>query len=636
MIFDYILSITFIIFYIVYQYLLGFVFTKDVHEFSKNLIFGYLILSFFIALGGIPIQLMNLSWYIFAIYLLLVFVVLFIIILYRIRTIKINISLKTIVIEFCNQNWFLIFLSVLLVIFSIGNLSEIWLSNRLDDGYYLSLVSSLPYNENSFYTNPVTGFSASLSVMGSYIVNTIYSEYSVYCHFLGIEVSIFCRVFMSLFGYYLLANTVCLLTNHFIQKLHIDIKNTRIQYFSICLLLFGMNQIGDFNLYFVQDDWQFYTCMFYGSSIVRMMGIFLLIAPYLTIKQIDWKVVLGVVCIGITLISKSSIALPILFIVPIAYLITFCIFSLKRNYRIFSIILVVLIIMVSVLLGNSNEIQLTIYSQIEENKYSLFLYFCIFIFIISFFLKNIYIYKMNIFLLIILFFIVIDPFNNIFEKLSIYSFVACRALSTWIYSFIIVNFIYFLILMRQILSEKRMNFIVAFLNIAFIVLLFFSSSLRNSLIHNYYVLSKNIALEPNTSIILGNILEAQYEKTSHRNYVIMPEGVQDNQYQHAVAVILRALSPHSYSISAMERFGVPEDGVFSNYDYKFQKIYDKFVTYPSETTFRDFSEILDIYPINCVIFSNTDYHNYMNRIGFQKISTVTGDNSVTYYIYYKL
>ena len=66
---DYIVCILFWIIFTVMLYLFGKAVDREEKSVSGNFITGYLLYSFFVAAGAIPMQLANLPWMLFAVYM---------------------------------------------------------------------------------------------------------------------------------------------------------------------------------------------------------------------------------------------------------------------------------------------------------------------------------------------------------------------------------------------------------------------------------------------------------------------------------------------------------------------------------------------------------------------------------------
>lgn len=473
--YDYVFGALFVVIYAAYMYFVGGAFTKKQKSYPYQFVIGYLVFSFFVAIGGMIIQILNLPWMLFVLYLIIVFIGLALIsvILYIHNDVSIiNISRIP---EFFKNQWFLIVAALALVVVASTRLVWIWQNNSLDDGYYLSWVSALPYNSNGFFTQPSTGFMQDLKGMGSYILNTTYTEYSVYVYFFHFTTSIFCRIFMTIFNYFLYGCCAASFCEFTIKQTHLEVKDNFYQYASGMLFLFGFPSsfLTDHIILNLQDSWQFNTAMYYGSSIVRTMGIFLLLLPFLENTKLTFKEILLVAGIGVALISKSSIALPIIIILCISYLFSYWILSKDKLNLVFVGVGLIMMFALSLILGNHQEMEQAVMYNFTANLKSIIFWPCVVFFITSFFYGSRNIIRYNLTLLFFLGFMVISPINNIFESISIYTFVANRAMTTFVYTFVISSFSYMIL---DILMFIRFQKVRKFLLIGINVILCFINS----------------------------------------------------------------------------------------------------------------------------------------------------------------
>ena len=84
---------------------------------------------------------------------------------------------------------------------------------------------------------------------------------------------------------------------------------------------------------YVQDSWQFNTAMYYASSIVRTMGILIILVHFIENNKISIRDILLVILISVVLVSKSTIALPIIFVTCVSYLVVNFLFDDKINLK---------------------------------------------------------------------------------------------------------------------------------------------------------------------------------------------------------------------------------------------------------------------------------------------------------------
>ena len=229
------------------------------------------------------------------------------------------------------------------------------------------------------------------------------------------------------------------------------------------------------------------------------------------------------------------------------------------------------------------------------------------------------------------------PINTIFEVLSMYGFVGMRAKTTLMYSFMITNYIYLFVFFSKYLKDKkRVSVLGVVISATFLVGNVHSVREDNSVINNYKIIKNNIQLLPQSTVQLGESLERLYAEKQETINVIMPEAVSDNGYTHFVPIIIRTVAPHVNSISAITRFDVTQGNDFSNFSSKHQELYDGIIIDLNDESFKLFSEMLNEFPINCIVLINDDAEERLKEINFEKYDTIHVENSgVIYYVFHR-
>lgn len=254
-------------------YILGTAVLTDEKNSAYRFIIGYLVYSFFVAVGGIIIQIMKLPWLAFFIFMVILIIFLGVFSAYRIKKYKIKIfpdGLKA----FISEHWFLFIICLMLLLIMLLCFIPMWFNNHLDDGYYINKMAVLPYTNEPFNIIPSTGFLRE-SKFDPYTLNTHELEASFYIFISKITPTVYARFFLAGFNYFLLANCVYALAKKILDSLNITYNKKIIQFIPAIVILFAFNEIflKKYNLMFLQDSNQFTNAMYYGSSIVRTMGI---------------------------------------------------------------------------------------------------------------------------------------------------------------------------------------------------------------------------------------------------------------------------------------------------------------------------------------------------------------------------
>ncbi len=637
MIYDYVIGMIFYIVFILFLYFVGSSILKNDSE-PYRFLTGYLIYSVLIGVGGIIIQQLNTSWNVFFGYFILVVIILLIFSFYKIK--KENIKLFPLSLKkFLKNYWFLFVISLILIVISLSYQDWIWLNNCLDDGQYLNKMATLPYIDNPFIIAPATGLLGSSNIFRLDVFTTGELENSVYMFLTQVTPSIFARIFMSGFNYFLLVNCIFVFAEKIIKSCNINYNKSTIQYISCIVILFIFNWdfLNQSGIIMVQDSWQFNTAMYYGSSIVRTMGIMLIIIHFIDKEKIGLKDVLIVLLISIALTSKSIIALPVIFTSGVAYLLSTYII-LEKKYRFIAIMITFILIVIGTILGNTEKISSVILTQISYNIDNWFLVLAVIILLVSFSFKSKVVTKCNLTILIIGILIIFDPINNIFEKLSVYDFVATRNLTTLIYTMIIMVSIYIYILLNKLEFMKNKLVLMYSLSTILLIIGALGSAhiYEGSILSSYKTVWQNKAIIPSSTIKLGSKLTTLANQRNKAINVIMPEGVMADGDMHSVAIIIRTFAPQIRSISAIGRFGTCETGAFADYNADEQRIFDNFLVNPNTDTADELEKMLLRYPINCIVLPTSEDNLYIESMGFESFDKIDDINAgVRYNIYYK-
>lgn len=634
---DMILCSIFFVLYTLFIYVLGTAAVSNSKCFAYRIIIGYIIYECAIAVVGIPYQFLGLPWLYFSYYMMLIIVILFIFSIKRITKYKIKLFEEGFIL-FWKNHWIIFFVVFILVLLSLSNVRWLWTTNCLDDGFYVNKIATLPYLNNPNHTNMATGLYENLA-FNNYLLNTGELEQSVYVYYLHVSPMIYLKYFLSAFQYFLLCCSIYAMANKIFEMCKFTIEKKYLQYVSIITILFAFNTqfFEATKLLTVQDSWQFNTAMFYGSSIVRTMGILLILLPFVNSAKIYKPDVFSAICISIMLVSKSTIAIPIIFVTCLSYLLVTLFYQKKLKSAFFAVCIIMVVAVVAYFLPGENQFSESMMNLVMQNLASPIIVASIIIMLISFTLKNKIINKLNFMMIMIYIFIIVSPFHKIFEVLSVFEFVAKRALTTYTYTFIILNFIYLIILIGK-LSKGGLR--IKWLSYSLLAVLTFFGFIsanydgEDSLIEKYQIILENPQLVPQSTINLAEKLENYCQENGTTLNLVMLERVYPNGYQHPAQIVLRTYALDVYPITSIIRYGVTEGNEFSEFDKDDQTIINNFISNTSNTTYEPLKAVLNQFPINCIITHNET--RYLAYSGFTLYDTVIDNNaSMQYYIYIK-
>lgn len=617
---------------IAYLFLLGLSLTKDIKNLSKNVIIGFIFYSFITSFFLIIIQLFKLQW-VFALYVVILTIILLgIFICMSLRRNKTLISKENIV-ALLKNNYFLFVIVFILFGIYLMQFDLIWINNHLDDGYYLTKIATLPYLENPFITNYSTGLLNLSETFDAYLLSSYETHASVYRFLLNVDPVIFCRFFLNVFNYFLAACTVSWFTIELNKNMSYKLSDKNIQYCSMVLLIFAIEYtfLSKTGLLDVQDSWQFNSAMWFGSSIPRVMGLLWLITPLINHKKIRLYDFFYVVACSFVLVACSSIALPIIVFAGVSYLIAFSLTSNQKNMQIFTIIVILIIILAGWVLPNDEGGNLIVLTHMGQNIKSILFLGSIGVTLLSFFIfKNVYVKRIVILLLTCFFLMLVPEINDFFEKVSIYSFVFARAQTCIIYTFIIFSFIMFIFIFNTLLRQKIKILMGVSLGLLCGLCALSVVNVYGNPLYICKIMINNPYLMPNSTITLSKQLQSVAEKYNSDINVLTPEWVFPNNHRHSLAIMIRTYAPNVNSISAIGRYGVTEGNEFSGFTNEDFSIYNSFCQTQSAETINDLKQLLNNYPINCLVFPDGKFNDYMNEVGY--VFETKADN---YYIYIK-
>lgn len=319
---NYILGLIFLVFILFYYNILGnliinFVDAKYTKLSSFKILTGFIFCYFISFIIGLPCQFFKVNWNIFFYSMLIANIILF---FYSFKhTFKdlngffkfINKKLnKKSIIEWLKNNWVCLVFVIVFMFFSLSNVMALYQLNY-DDTYYISkIVNSIgtPALQNENFYNGMLVNQSDIDL--GRILNTYEISYGFWASLFHIKVSFFCRLVMNLHNYIIFVIVIKNLASLFL-------KENKCQYvilpFFIFLISSGYLMEANQNYHIrIYDLWQFQTAMWYGGSIVRTLTIpvmFLYALPLL-LDKIRIKPFLTITAVSITMLSFSSVALP--------------------------------------------------------------------------------------------------------------------------------------------------------------------------------------------------------------------------------------------------------------------------------------------------------------------------------------
>lgn len=628
---DYIGGFLFLLWMIALNYLFGYSVHKT-HNFSKNILTGYILYSFLIAIGFIGIELIGLPWKIALIYFFIVILSIVSFIIYAFKKYDLKIC-KTDIKKMVQENYFLIIVVLILLLISVFSFSIYWLNNHLDDGFYLARIARMPYTENTYDWNYPVNCDSKQAL--SYKINTWELESSIYVYLLRLNVFAYSRIFLNFFNYLLLCCSVSLISNKLSKHLDFDDNKTKyLQYIACILIVFAINMdiASKVNFMHLMDHWQFVTAMYFGSSIPRTMGILWIILAFFDKEEIKLTDVFTLFIISVVLISKSSIALPIIIVTSVS---VFVVVNFKLKFKNLALIisLGILYIILGYVLPNVPNLEEPISNLYRQNMYTLPFVVSAIVVCLSFVFRNKYINRINLILFLILELMLTPEINDVFENASIYNFVANRMFTTLMYTFYIVAFMYASCLIIYFFKKRYIRPIFV---LATVVFTFGASITYNygpsTILHSLNVIVHNRKMVPNSTLQLGNSLNEISNKEGTLRILSPDLAIIDAVY-HPVATILSTVTDNTISISAIPRFNVDEEESISKFTQDEQTLFMHFNETKSVKDFEQCLSFIDEFGVNSFILTG-DTTNCDQYGHFKKVKVISDSkNNVIYSIY---
>lgn len=645
---EYLSGFIFVISFSFFIYSLGVVLVDNNECDGYKFFIGYICYSFFVAIGGIVTQILDLPWFLFMIYLLIEIGIFLCFIIYKVHFKKKKLFLNGIKGYFCN-NYFLFIILAILMIIVVIDYKGAWFNNHLDDGYYITKMANYPYVKNPSTFNYSTGFQGEISLVRC--INTFEIEASVFIYLFHITPTLYARFFLAGFNYFLFLNMIMAFANAIFKNSKIKIKESNLQYFPVVAILFCFcdNFIRYFNLGYFFDSNQFASAMYYGSSIVRLMGIMMLLTPFLDSKKISIKMIVEVMCICLVLFSKSTIALPLIVLVAFIYILL-TLFYFYKDYVV-SVLMLVLFVLGNIFVYKFCNVNASnnyfFNNMLFVNIKSILIVPSVLFTCYSLVRGNVFVKRFSAILLCMILFTSTPVLSSVFSLLSVYTFAGARIITNLNYTFVIFAFIH---LFAFLIDKFKAKFISKAFSISLLCLSVFSylysgGSLfytpengleKFNILKSIKAIYHNPRFAPESTIALGQALD-EYEENYNRDLnVLMTRLVVTDGTDHSLPIIVRSFihSDKVHIISSLYRYDCPNYSAFKNFSEDDQLTFESYALYPNEEQLIVFSDMVNKYNINCLIMTNMVYDSDLKNLGFSLYKSIEYPISgISYYMY---
>lgn len=659
LILDYLKGLLFVIYFLTMIYMIGTAFTKY-ESAPARLIVGYIIHVVILAIPGIVVQTLKFNWRIFFYYTIVADIICIIISIIFLKKRKIHLFEGSIL-KFFENYWFIIFITIILVLMVCFQNVSLWENGSADDGYYLVKIFQFPFAKNPYDLQMQTGVHLLQKTFDIRNFSTFEIEDSVYLYLTAIPSTLFARLFLAFINYFIFTCSIYCFAEKVTSILGFNIKKKNLQYFTVItvLLCFNTDVLARNHIIELRDHWIINRFMYFGSALAKSCTLLWTSILLIDNKKPTIKLAIEYAIISFVLLTRSTTALPLLIVSLIVYFLIYF-WNSKKAFVFFTVFLFVLS---GIIKDNASGLSKHFfdgagyYNYLSNNTQS-------FVFIIPLAFILIYLYlkkshcqivKSSIFIISIILFFILDPINNITEFSSQYFFVFNRGLASAILLMITYACIIFgCIISTSLLKYKKVYSLRSFFT-ALLALIIALSSLTlqkgspRAVLHEGRVFLHNplftISTVPNLAKVLDSLQNNQNKPmvsllpaTIWKPYYMdkrVHEGDLNETTPHIASAIRQfvpniiSLTPYWYSVQS-------DDPIYAKLSKKELASYNEFLTSknPKTETITKFKNLLDHYPINCIVVWYSESCPYLENFGFKRYK-VLKDENVTLYIYYR-
>ncbi|MDD8048040.1 MAG: hypothetical protein PHH04_00425 [Thomasclavelia sp.] len=639
---DYLKTIVFFLLFTLFCYSFGLAITKEnKKQESKYLLIGYFLYLFPISIYGVIVQLLDASYMMFFIPLVLYIVCLCIFIIYRFK--KYNIILfKDGVLDFLKRYWFFLFIIGFFIVCMLCNVGKFWIDNLTDDAYYLVKVGSLPYSSHPFVTDPSTG--QIINVSFSYLFNSWEIEASAYAFISTALPTIFIRFGLSAFTMLMICSAVHNFISILLSKLgKIKVKAETIQYLTviICVMFCTLDFIQSTGIKIIlEDNWKNTNALYFGSSFLRLISPFIIGSFFLTYEKLGFKEILIYLILGMDFLSKSSSAIPLFVLCGFVYLLYY-LFDKKHYILLFIIIFV--FIGTNLLLPNSDAINGYMWNNIMIMNCSSILFYVGYLLLIiyTFIKKNTFLTKLTILIISLSVLMCVPYLNNINNLLSGgYFFPVARNYSTVFYLLVVVGFVLISTTIIKYIKHKTPLFIAFCIAMSSISIYTQSKNIIGSvpnvdLIRSIRTIYHNPQLTPDSTVEVGRHINIISKDLDVPLKVVTLFGMTliDGYYTYP-ALTYRIYAPNIINYTAA--FRIHTDIKIMGYSYEDQQVLTDFSLNPNMEKYKKVKNILDNNKMDCIVTMSNTAKKYFKKLDYHLYSYIIDNNkSDKFYIYVK-
>ena len=628
----------FVILYIMLMYMIGSLISREKSG-PTRIAFGYIIYSAIIGIFGIAVQVLNLPWILFFVFMCLIWLAVIVCNIYLYRKNQFQFELK----NFISKYWLMIVIPLLVLFILSFNSRMFWYNDNSDGGYYLTKIATVPYAINPFNSNIAVGLPRAIATTDTYKLSVFELEASVYLYLCRIPATLFARFFLSATNYILLECFVYAFIEKLIIHSKLIVKENTLQASALATLFFLIDAEFLATQYNVDlyGQWTYQTAMYFGSALAKSICVFAILYVFIG-KKLSIKNIIAFIIVCIALMSKTLTVLPMILSISLV-LVGYYIYKSRFKYLVipYAIALTIMGSRIVVSKGFINLLNYMLQMNMSSFVFALMIFMVIFAFRFGGLLK-----EFDTIVLLSLALMIVSPVNNLIMKYSFYPFVFCRSLAGILSAIIVLSLA---IINIWLVNKVKMNHVregclAVFSIFLAISIAYINNGSLSNMKSNFSLYKNNPYLIPNYMIDFSNSLDEIKKKENKKFlYTLMPLELDVRNVNHVyysesvrVAESIRQFNPYVISLNALTRFGGNESqGKYKEFGENELTIYQNFQSNPNQENISQLTNILKKYPVDCIVVYENKINQKLEEIGYKKYKTI---NDLTHHkllIYYR-
>ena len=332
-------------------------FNYDYHDENQNVVIGFFAFFFEAFIVGIPATLLKVSWNVYYIVMLAVFILTIAFLLYKERNfIKENVFNKkffTYVRNHLKRNWVIYLMTAVFMVMYVTNAMAYYKMNY-DDRYYIGkavqLVGTPQLMNENYYTGALLTHTKFDLIR---VINTFELTYAFLGTTFHVSIPFFIKIGMGISGYIITFMAFKMFVERFIDK-----KYAQYALLPLSVLLIPRGYTANTDKLFMNinmySQWHFQTAIYYGGSFVQHIALpVILFFSFDLLEKINGKKVLFIALLSMTFMSFSTTYLTYLIMLLVGLLLAKMLKEISQYHSKAMTIGVILIIVIGLLITNT-------------------------------------------------------------------------------------------------------------------------------------------------------------------------------------------------------------------------------------------------------------------------------------------